>query len=102
MTERNKFDNISNEQLADLIGVEDAHVKWAGAQVDEMKDEAKRRGIETASGEKFTITVARGERTVVDMKLLRAAMPNTIALYDRTTPTSTLRITPLFQQDSRP
>lgn len=93
-----RFDNWSNDHLADEIGAADVEAKAATKRLDELKAEAKRRGIETASGERWRITVDTAERATLDTKALRTLLGDALDPYYRTTPTCTLRISALFQQ----
>lgn len=94
----NKFDNYSNEALADMIGAGDVLAKSATARVDELKDEAKRRGIETATGSVYRVSITSVETSRLDTKALRELLGDALDPYYRKTPTCTLRISALFQQ----
>jgi hypothetical protein len=51
-----RFHNLSNAALADELGHADALLKGAEAECKELKDEFKRRGLLTVTGEQFTVT----------------------------------------------
>src|ERR1700733_5513178 len=71
-----KFQNLSNEALADAIGQADTFRKGAEAECKALKEEFKSRGLFTAAGERFTVTeevrdicvvcICRGLRSVVE------------------------------------
>ena len=90
--------NFTDEHLADEIGALDDLTKQAEERLKSLKDEAKRRGFEFAQGEKWRITVDRGEQKRLDTKALREKHPKIAAKYDRVIPTCTLRISSLFQE----
>jgi len=94
----NQFDNYSNEMLADEIGDEDRKTKAAEARLKELKDEAKRRGIESAAGRVYRINIDTGERSTLDTKALRELLGDALDPYYKKSPTCTLRISALFQQ----
>ena len=94
----NQFHNLSDEYLADLIGEQDSMVKPMLARLEALKAEAKSRGIEEASGSHYRISVTHGERKTLDLKALKMRFGSELDPYEGTAPTSTLRITPLFQQ----
>lgn len=89
---------LSAEQLADEIGNQDARHKMSATRLDELKSEAKRRGIESAQGSHWRIAVTTAERETLDTKALRELLGDALDPYYRKTPTCTLRISALFQQ----
>jgi len=48
--------NFTNDYLADEIGTQDAIAKEATARLNALKEEAKRRGIESAQGRHWRIS----------------------------------------------
>jgi len=92
------FHNFPDSWLADEIGAQDVIAKDANARLNTLKEEAKRRGIEVASGSHYRISVTIGERSTLDVKGLRALLGDALTPYERTSPTSTLRVSSLFQQ----
>jgi hypothetical protein len=53
-----RFHNLSNGQLADVLGHADAVLKGAEAECKALKDEIKRRGLLEAAGDNFAIRVS--------------------------------------------
>jgi hypothetical protein len=51
-----KFNNITDEMLADAIGHADLIVKAAEAELQALKDEFRRRGVLSAVGARYTVT----------------------------------------------
>lgn len=94
----NRYDNYSNEFLADEIGYRREVAKQAADYAEELSDEAKRRGIESASGRRFIIRVSRSEQTRLDTKALRAAHPKIAAKFDKVSTVCRLTVDPLFQK----
>lgn len=90
--------NFTDDYLADEIGAQDAIAKEANARLSALKEEAKRRGIESAQGSHWRISVTTGERKTLDVKGLRELLGDALDKYDRVSPTCTLRISSLFQQ----
>lgn len=90
--------NYTPEFLADEIGAQDAIAKEANARLSALKEEAKRRGIESAQGSHWRISVTAGERETLDTKALRTLLGDALDPYYKKTPTCTLRISSLFQQ----
>jgi hypothetical protein len=71
-TSVSRFHNIPNAVLADMIGKADALAKAATTELDTLKAEAKRRGIETLAGDEFEVSVKdqiQGRPDVAALKL---------------------------------
>lgn len=95
----NPLHNYTPEFLADEIGAQDVVVKEATNRLNMLKDEAKRRSIESAQGSHYRISVDHSERRSLDAKALVDLLgKEALEPYYRTTPVSTLRISALFQQ----
>jgi hypothetical protein len=90
--------NYTDDYLADEIGAQDAIAKEANALLSALKEEAKRRGIESAQGSHWRIDVTTAQRETLDTKALRTLLGDALDPYYRKTPTCTLRISALFQQ----
>jgi hypothetical protein len=91
--------NYTDDYLADEIGAQDAIAKEATARLNALKEEAKRRGIESAQGSHWRIAITAGERETLDSKKLCEFLgKDTLHEFYRVTPTCTLRISSLFQQ----
>ena len=93
----NRFHNISPEALADLIGDADIAAKECAAELDSLKAEAKRRGLEKATGSRFRFTVSMSETKRLDTTALKTLLGDGLDPYYKTTPTNTLRISPVFE-----
>lgn len=94
----NRFHNYSDGFLADQIGRAAAASKTIEDELDELKAEVKRRGIETATGEQFTITVSHSTRDWLDTKLAQAVLGKALTPFMRTRPVTTVRSSKVFQQ----
>jgi hypothetical protein len=58
--------------LADAIGQADAILKGAEAEAKALKDEFKARGILTAAGERFTVTLSDQVSSRLDVGAVKA------------------------------
>lgn len=88
--------NTSNERLADMIGDADITAKAEAAYLDKLKDEAKRRGIEMATGSRFKITMTVAETKRLDTKAIPPKMAAKLAPYYKMGISNTLRISSVF------
>lgn len=95
----NQFDNFTNDHLADEIGAQAALAKEATERLDALKDEAKRRGIESATGAHYRIAITPVETNRLDTKALRELLGDALDPYYKASTSATLRISPVFQQE---
>lgn len=92
-----RFHNISVETLADMIGDADRKLKQEAAYVEALKEEVKRRKCEVAHGSRWSVTVTASTTQRLDTKALKELLGDGLAPYYTSTPTSTLRISEVFQ-----
>lgn len=57
-TSVNRFDNLSDAQIADRYGKADAIAKAAKAEMDDLKAEMLARKIEEAAGDAYSVSIA--------------------------------------------
>ena len=69
-----QFDNLTDAALADEIGALDREAKALKERLDAAKAEFKARGLDKASGEKFSVTRSAATRWSLDAKGIRAEM----------------------------
>jgi hypothetical protein len=86
--------NLSNEMLADAIGNADLAVKAAEKTLADYKDELKRRGLASATGEHFSVTVTPQISTRLDTKALRAFLGADAAQFETSSITQVIRVRP--------
>ena len=93
-----KDHNVSDEQLADMIGLADAKEKAAKAEADELKAEMKARAngkdIEV-KGEKFAVTVTDQISARLDTKAVRKYFGKKVAQFEVDAISTVCRIKPL-------
>lgn len=91
-----KFDNLSNEQLADEIGKLDLQSKELIERLDALKDEFKARGCSAARGQLFAVTVSESTTKRIDTKKLREALGSMIDEYENETTSKriTIKVSP--------
>jgi hypothetical protein len=68
------FDNLATGDLADMIGGLDGEVKALEARLSMAKAELKRRGIATATGERFSVNRSDAQRWTLDTAKVKAEM----------------------------
>ena len=89
-----RFQNLSNEALADAIGNADLAVKAAEKTLADYKDELKRRGLANATGECFTVTVTPQISTRLDTKALRTFLGVDAAQFEISSIAQVIRVRP--------
>jgi hypothetical protein len=87
-----KFHNLSNEMLADAIGNADAVLKSAEAEAKALKDEFKRRGLASAEGEHYAVTVTPQISTRLDTAAVRAHLGADVGRFEKPAITQVVRV----------
>jgi hypothetical protein len=87
-----RFDNLSNEMLADRIGHADALLKGAEAECRELKDEFKRRGLLTVAGEQFTVTATEQIASRFDIAAAKDYLGPSWRRFETATVSTVIRI----------
>jgi predicted phage-related endonuclease len=87
-----KFNNLSNEQLADEIGNLDSTVKYYTERLEEVKTEFKSRNCSAARGAQFAVTVSESTSERLDTKKLKEALGDALAGYTIETTTKRLLV----------
>lgn len=76
-----KYDHLSVSTLADEIGRADGDIKARTARLDEMKDELKARGVNSAAGHDFIVTISESTSKRLDTKRLQADLGDALDGY---------------------
>ena len=88
------FDNVTAGMLADAIGALDIEAKSIKARLDAAKAEFKARKLDSATGDRFTITRSDAVRWTLDSKGIRDEMgEDWCNARSRTAPVTSLRAT---------
>lgn len=88
-----QFDNFAAEALADELGAIDEALKVMEARASALKAELKRRGLETAQGERFIVTRSDAVRWTLDSAAVKAAMGEEWAnRHSKITPVTSFRV----------
>ena len=90
----NRFHNLSHEALADAIGQADLAVKAAEKALADYKDELKRRGLSSATGERFTVTMTPQISSRLDTAAVRAHLGAEVARFEKPSITQVIRVRP--------
>jgi hypothetical protein len=92
-----RFDNLSNEALADAIGHADAVLKGAEAECAALKDEFKRRNLREVAGGTFTVRASAQFNTRLDTKGVRDFLGEAASRFEITTASIVIRIRAITQ-----
>ena len=76
-----RFHNVSTADLADRIGAIDSDIKARQEQLDELKDEFKRRGVNIAKGASYVVSATRSTSKRLDTKRLQADLGDALDGY---------------------
>jgi hypothetical protein len=87
-----RFDNFSNEALADALGNADAVLKGAEAECKSLKDEFKRRGLIEVAGVSFTVTAAEQIAGRLDTKAVKEFLGDTYRRFEVAVVSTVIRI----------
>jgi hypothetical protein len=90
-----KYDNLSNEMLADEIGRVDAIVKAAEDELKALKEEFKRRGLTSVCGEHAEVTATEQTSKRLDAAKVRAFFGSSITRYESSVVSTVIRIKPV-------
>jgi hypothetical protein len=87
------FENLSDQDLADLIGQMNYKLKADEAELDRYKDEFKRRGVSIARGGKWIVSASTSDSKRLDTKkvkeMLGDALDDTFFITSTSTRIST-------------
>jgi hypothetical protein len=81
----NRFHNISNEALADLIGEADLKAKAATAELEALKAEMKGRGLAGAIGQRWAVSVSEFLQARIDTAAVRALLGDKASQVEKVT-----------------
>lgn len=95
-----KFHNVSLADLADQAGALDTEIKARQEQLDELKDELKRREVNCARGTRFMVTVSESTSKRLDTTRLKADLGDALAPYQTETTSTRVLIKPVPQMDA--
>jgi hypothetical protein len=87
-----KFDNISDEMLADAIGHADLIVKAAEAELQALKNEFRRRGVISAVGARYTITRSDQVSSRLDVTAVKAFLGDAWRKFEAASIVTVLRV----------
>jgi hypothetical protein len=87
-----RFHNLSNEGLADALGVADAVLKGAEAECKSLKDEFKRRGLQHAVGDNFTVTATEQIAGRLDTKAVKEYFGDSYRRFEVAVVSTVIRI----------
>lgn len=90
----NRFHNTSTADLADQIGRLDSHIKAKGDELDEMKGEFRRRGVNVARGADFVVSTSTSKSSRLDTGRLKADLGDAIDDYYVQSETTRILIKP--------
>jgi uncharacterized alkaline shock family protein YloU len=91
----NPLHNIASENLANEYGVLKAQADHLAKRLDAIKDEFKRRQVETAEGSQFTVTLGVTVSRRLDTTALKAALGEDICReYEKETTATVVRVKP--------
>ena len=89
-----KFHNLSNEALADEIGRVDAILRAAEAELKALKDEFKRRGLDSVEGETSTVTASETFQNRLDTARVREFLGDHVKQFETLMVSTVIRIKP--------
>ena len=87
-----RFDNLSNEALADALGYADATLKGAEAECQSLKDEFKRRGLLEAAGDHFTVRASAQISGRLDTKAVKEYLGESYRRFEVAVVSTVIRI----------
>ena len=87
-----RFHNLSNEALADAIGLADAVLKGAEVECQSLKDEFKRRGLLDAAGDHFTVRASEQISGRLDTKAVKEFLGDAWRRFEVATVSTVIRI----------
>jgi hypothetical protein len=86
------FPQLSDANLADLIGDADAVLKGAEAECKALKEELKRCGIAGAEGERFAVAVTPQISSRLDTAAVRVHVGADVARFEKPSITQVIRV----------
>jgi hypothetical protein len=87
-----RFDNFSDEALADALGHADAVLKGTEAECKSLKDEFKRRGLIEAAGDHFTVTANEQISGRLDIKAVKEFLGDSYRRFEVAVVSTVIRI----------
>jgi hypothetical protein len=87
-----RFHNFSNEALADALGHADVVLKGAEAECKALKDEFKRRGLQHAVGDSFTVTATDQIAGRIDTKAVKEFLGDAYHRFEVAVVSTVIRI----------
>jgi hypothetical protein len=87
-----RFHNVSNEALADMLGQADAVLKGAEAEVKNLKEEFKARGLVEVAGEHFTVTATEQIAGRLDSKAVKEYLGESYRRFEVAVISTVIRI----------
>jgi hypothetical protein len=87
-----RFDNLSDEALADALGLADGALKGAEAECKALKDEFKRRGLTEVVGDHFTVTATEQIAGRLDVQAVKQYLGESWRRFEVAAVTTVIRI----------
>ena len=87
-----RFHNVSDHDLADMLGKADAIAKAAAAELEALKVEAKRREVEELTGDEFTVTVTEQIAGRIDTKKVRDFLGDSYSAFENAVISTVVRV----------
>lgn len=91
-TSPSRFHNVSDQALADALGKADAIAKAAVAELDALKDEAKRRGHEQLVGDEFEVSVKEQIAGRADVAALKVHFGDAYSRFEKAVISTVVRV----------
>jgi hypothetical protein len=88
----NRFHNLSDKQLADVLGRADAIQKAAEAELKAIKDEFKRRRLSEVAGDEFTVTATEQIAGRADVAALKAHLGDSYSRFEKAIISTVVRV----------
>lgn len=96
----NRFDNVSDAALADMIGALDVRIKALGEEIEPLKEEFKRRGCSAVRGSQFVVTASTSTSKRIDTKRLREVLGDAVSEVEKETTSTRILVKPIVQIDA--
>ena len=94
----NRYKNVPTSLLVDEIGKTDGDIKARQELLDEMKEEFRRRGLNTARGTDFVVTASESTSKRLDTKRLQSDLGDALDGYYAETTSTRILIKPVAKQ----
>lgn len=90
----NRFHNVSDATLADMLGTADAIMKAAKAELDAHKAEFQKRGLDSMAGAKYLITCTEQIAARLDTEAVRKFLGGDVCKFEVPSISNVIRVKP--------